>query len=131
MPLFSNNHFNLGIFRPFFVQKWHKIANFQNFQKNLLNFGALYGVVIWCKFQLIWTKIEGADTFGVKYLIMLILSIFSQEILPKSRTSKCDNFWMKINCTFPKKLLIPLEDTFQIRSTWIFLPWSPPYRLKS
>ena len=50
----------LGILRPFFVQKWHKIANFQNFQKNLLNFGALYGVVIWCKFQLIWTKIEGA-----------------------------------------------------------------------
>ena len=59
--------------RPFFVQNWHKITNFQNFQKA---FVPLYGVVIWCKFQLIWTKIEGADTFGVKYLKMSILSVF-------------------------------------------------------
>ena len=28
------------------------------------------------KFQLIWTKIEGADTFGLKYLKMSILSVF-------------------------------------------------------
>ena len=63
----TKNGLNLGILRPFFVQKWHKITNFQNFQKSLFNFVHLYGVVIWCKFQLIRTKIEGADRFGVKY----------------------------------------------------------------
>ena len=61
------------------MQQWHKIANFRNFQKSLLNFDPLYGVVIWCKFQLIWTKIEGADTFGVKYLKISILSVFLRD----------------------------------------------------
>ena len=61
------------------MKNWHKIANFQNFQKSLLNFVPLYGVVIWCKFQLILTKIEGADTFGVNYLKMSILSSFVSD----------------------------------------------------
>ena len=51
----TKNCHNLGILRSFFVKKWHAIANFQ---KNLLNFAPLYCVVIWCKFQLIRTKIQ-------------------------------------------------------------------------
>ena len=49
------------------------------FKKASLTFVSLlylFGVVTWCKIQLIWTKIEGADTFGVKYLKMSILSVF-------------------------------------------------------
>ena len=76
MPLLHKNDLKMPKLRPFFVQKWHKIDNFQNLQESLLNFVYHYGVVIWCKFQLIWTKIEGADTFGVKYLKMSILSVF-------------------------------------------------------
>ena len=72
----TKNDLKMPKLRQFFVQKWHEIAILQNFQKNLLNFGPLYGVVILCKFQLIWTKFEGADTFGVKYLKISILSVF-------------------------------------------------------
>ena len=36
-------------------------------------------MVILCKFQLILTKIEGADTFGVNYLKMSILSFFVSD----------------------------------------------------
>ena len=61
---YTKNSPNLGIFRPFFVQNWHKIANFQNFRKSSSYFVPLYGMVIWCKFQLIWPKVKGADTFG-------------------------------------------------------------------
>ena len=35
------------------------------FQKSFPNFVPLYGVVIWRKFQLIGTKIDGADMFNV------------------------------------------------------------------
>ena len=50
------------------MQNWHKISNFQNFQKVSLKFVPLYGMAIWCKFQLILTKIEVADKFGVNFL---------------------------------------------------------------
>ena len=76
MPICTKNYQKMPKLGPFFVKNWHKIANFKNVQKRLLNFVPLYDVVIWCKFQLIWTKIEGADTFGVKYLKMSILSVF-------------------------------------------------------
>ena len=46
----TKNSLNLVILRSFFVLKWLKIINFQNFQKTLLNFVHLYSVVIWCKF---------------------------------------------------------------------------------
>ena len=53
-----------------------KSPMFKNFKKSFLNFVHHYCVVIWCKFQLIWTKVQGADTFGVIYLKMSILSVF-------------------------------------------------------
>ena len=36
-------------------------------------------MVILCKFQLILTKIEGADTFGIRYLKMTILPFFIRD----------------------------------------------------
>ena len=72
------------------MQKWHRIANFQNVQKSLPNFVSLYSVVIWCEFQLIWTKIEGAGTFDVKYLKM---SIFFRFVI--TDPTKIPNFKMR------------------------------------
>ena len=56
--------------RLFFMKKWHNIVNFHNSQKSLPNFAPLHDVVIWCKFQTIWSKLEGTDTFGIKVLKM-------------------------------------------------------------
>ena len=114
--------------RPFFVQKWHKIANFQNFQKSLLNFGPLYGVVMWCKFQLIWTKIEGADTFGVKYLKISICLLFCKRFYQNRELQNAMTFKRKLILTFRKKHLFPLIEIFRINPSWIFWP-GPPYRL--
>ena len=66
--------------RPFFLQKFHKVVNFQKAPWTLFH----CGLVIWCKFQLIGTTIEGAVTFGVKYLKMLILFLFFiRDSIPK------------------------------------------------
>ena len=107
------------------MKKLHKIANFQNFQKSLLNFAPLHGVVIWCKFQLMWTKIEGADTFGVKYLKMSILSLFCKRSYQNWEFQTAITFEQKLILIFRKKLL----EISQINPTWIFWP-GPPIALK-
>ena len=56
----KKNGLALGIFRQFLCKNFCV-----NFQKKL--------VQILYKFQLIWTKIEGADMFEVKYFKMSIL----------------------------------------------------------
>ena len=61
--------------RPFFL----KMANFQDLHNYLLDFIPQCCVFIWCKFQLIWTKIEGADTFGVKYHIVNFVRFFVRD----------------------------------------------------
>ena len=63
-------------FQAIFVRKLDNTVTFQYFLKSQRDFVPLYHVVIWCKFQLIWTKIEGADTFGVKYCKTSNLSVF-------------------------------------------------------
>ena len=42
----TKNWLNSGFCRPFLVQNWHKIANFQNFQKSSLKFVPLYGYLV-------------------------------------------------------------------------------------
>ena len=71
----SKNDLKMTEFRPFFMQKWHKITTFQIFVKRLLNF-VLHGVVILCKFELIRTKIKGANMFGAEYFRMFIVWSF-------------------------------------------------------
>ena len=49
-------------------------------------------MVLLCKFEQNWTKMVTPDTFCVKYPNFQIFRIFLKEILPKSQTSKCNNF---------------------------------------
>ena len=79
-----------------------------------------YGVVIWCKFQLIWTKIEGADTFGVKYLKMSILSVFYKRSYQNCELQNANTFERKLVLTFRKKPLFTLIEISQINPTCIF-----------
>ena len=93
--------------RPFFLQKFHKVVNFQKAPWTLFH----CGLVIWCKFQLIGTTIEGAVTFGVKYLKMLILFFFFKEI----RYQNCFSPFFAPTAN----LLIPIKsDQLRIESQW-------------
>ena len=62
-----HDHLKINNFRSFFMKNWHKTVNFQNFEIRLSEFVPLFDVVIWCKVQPISTKIEGAETYGIKY----------------------------------------------------------------
>ena len=127
-PLLHKNGLNLGILRPYFLKKWHKITNFQNFQKSLLNFGTLYDVVMWYKFQLIWTKIECADTFGVRYLKMSILSVFYKRSCQNRELQNAIIFEQKLILTFRKKPLLPHGDLSN-KPNMNFLTRTPPIAL--
>ena len=76
------------------------------------------------KFQLIWTKIEGADTFGVIHLKISILSVFHRRSYQNRDLQNEITFKQNLNLTFCKKLLLLME-IFQINPAWIFGPGSP------
>ena len=101
---------------------WKKI---QNFEESFLNFVLLYGVVMRCKFQLIWTKIEGSDTFGVKYLKSIsqisILSVFYKRSYQSSKLQNAITFEWKLGLRFHKKPLLPLIEFFHRLKFYCFL----------
>ena len=76
-------------------------------------------MVVWCKFQLFWTKIEGADTFGVKYLKITILSVFYKRFYRNRELQNAITFEQNRILTFCKNLLFSLMEIFQISPTWI------------
>ena len=80
--------------------------------------GFLY--ILMCKFQSIWTKIEVAGTFGVKYLKILILSDFYKRSYQNRKLQKAITFERKLIRTLCKKPLFPLIFIFYIRSILIF-----------
>ena len=76
-------------------------------------------MVVWWKFQLFWTKIEGADTFGVKYLKITILSVFYKRFYRNRELQNAITFEQNRILTFCKNLLFSLMEIFQISPTWI------------
>ena len=72
----------------------------------------VHSVIIWCKFQLIWTKIEGADMFGVKYLKMSILSVFYERSYQNRELQNAITFERKSILTVCKKPLFSLMEIF-------------------
>ena len=78
-----------------------------------------YGVVIWYKFQLIWTK---------KYLKMSILSVFYKRFYQNCKLQNAITSEHELILKFCKKFLIPLKEIFQISPTCFFGP-NPPIAL--
>ena len=60
----------------FLRQKLPLIGNFQHIKNSEIQIVSLYGKMLWCKFQQIWTKITTPDTFCVKYFKFQIFRIF-------------------------------------------------------
>ena len=122
--------YNWFSFKSYRILKFAFLVGFLTKNRQNLHFEIFYAFVyiyrvIWNKFQLIWTKIEGADTFVIKNLAS-ILSVFHKRSYHSRVLQNAIPLERKLILTSRKKPLFLME-IFQISPKLLF--W--PYHLQS